>query len=100
MSKNTNEYWEKLLKLRYERLGKFIQLKGPMSIIVVECRLIQEAYYKGFWKAIFKTILQRYRSKWRLWRMRLTESDKSIIEAAVNNSRDTPYSSSESHKPL
>ena len=100
MAKNTNEYWEKLLKLRYERLGKFIHLRAPMSIVILDCSYLMEAYYKGFWRFIFRIILQKLRSRWRLWRMKLTESDLRIMEEVVTNLKDTPYSNSESHKPV
>jgi len=48
--KLTEQEWKKSFKNRRDRLQRFLNLKAPEIIIVMEAFSVIEAYHHGFWK--------------------------------------------------
>jgi hypothetical protein len=64
MRSTTKEVWDIRLLIRARRLGKFFQIRTPSSILVNECIMYLEAYYRGFWRMVWGILSQKARIFW------------------------------------
>lgn len=81
----TDEQWDQLLKQRVARLSKFVELKAPKIVIIMETRLVYQALFKESKWLMFRSFVHRSRVSillnilmfWRLRILRLNPEDDS-----------------------